>query len=119
MDKVDLKEKFSLFDECWQPKIVGELNGQYVKLARLKGEFVWHRHDNEDELFMVIEGSLTIKLRERDVELHAGQFYIIPRGVEHLPVADEECQVMMFEPQSVLNTGNVKNEKTVESLEWI
>ena len=119
MNKIDLQEKFSLFKECWQPKIVGELNGQYVKLARLKGEFVWHRHDNEDELFMVIEGQLTIKLREQDIELQRGQFFIIPRGVEHLPVAEEECQVLLFEPQSVLNTGNVKNEKTVEAPEWI
>ncbi len=119
MDKVDLKEKFSLFSEFWQPKIVGELNGQYIKLARLKGEFVWHKHDNEDEMFMVVAGCLVIRLREGDIELHPGQFFIIPRGVEHLPVAEEECQVMLFEPQTVLNTGNVKNEKTVESLEWI
>jgi len=119
MNKIDLQEKFSLFNECWQPKIVGELNGQYVKLARLKGEFVWHQHDNEDELFMVVEGHLTIKLREQNIELQRGQFFIIPRGVEHLPVTEEECQVLMFEPQSVLNTGNVKNEKTIEAPEWI
>ncbi len=117
MKKVDVKEKLSLFDELWSPRIVGELNGQYVKLVKLKGEFVWHQHENEDELFMVIKGKLTIKLKEQDIELTEGQFFIIPSGVEHLPVAEEECQVMLFEPKTVLNTGNVKNEKTVENLQ--
>jgi mannose-6-phosphate isomerase-like protein (cupin superfamily) len=119
MNVVDLKEKFSLFNDFWNPKIAGELNGQYVKLAKLKGEFVWHLHENEDELFMVIKGNLTIKLKDQNIELSEGQFFIIPRGVEHLPVADEECHVMLFEPKSVLNTGNTKNEKTVEKLEPI
>lgn len=119
MNIVDLNEKFSLFNEYWKPKIVGELNGQYVKLAKLKGEFVWHHHENEDELFMVIKGKLTIKLKDQEIKLHEGQFFIIPRGVEHLPVAEEECHVMLFEPKSVLNTGNTKNEKTVEKLETI
>lgn len=119
MNVVDLKEKFSLFDGLWSPKIVGELNGQYVKLAKLKGEFVWHQHENEDELFMVVKGKLTIKLKDQTVELTEGQFFIIPRGVEHLPVAEEECHVMLFEPKSVLNTGDVKNDKTVEILEKI
>ena len=119
MNVVDLKEKFSLFNELWKPKVAGELNGQYVKLAKLKGEFVWHHHDNEDELFMVIKGKLTIKLRDQDITLNEGQFFIIPRGVEHLPVAVEECHVMLFEPKSVLNTGNIKSEKTIESLETI
>jgi mannose-6-phosphate isomerase-like protein (cupin superfamily) len=119
MNKVDLNEKFSLFDEHWQPKIVGELNGQYVKLAKLKGEFVWHQHEDEDELFMVIKGKLKIKLKNKDVNLEEGQFFIIPRGVEHLPVADEEVHVMLFEPQSVLNTGNQKNDRTVENIERI
>ena len=119
MQKVDLSEKLSLFNEYWQPKIVGELNGQYVKLAKLKGEFLWHSHENEDEMFMVIKGKLTIKLKDRDIVLSEGQFFIIPRGVEHLPVADEEVHVMLFEPQSVLNTGDKKNERTVEKLEWI
>ena len=119
MKVVDLKEKFSLFNEFWSPKIAGELNGQYVKLAKLKGEFVWHMHDNDDELFMVVKGSLTIKLRDQDIVLTEGQFFIIPRGVEHMPVAEKECHVLLFEPKSVLNTGNVKNEKTVESLEFI
>ena len=119
MNVVDLKEKFSLFNEYWSPKIAGELNGQYVKLAKLKGEFVWHHHEHEDELFMVVKGKLTIKLKGQNIELNEGQFFIIPRGVEHLPVAEEECHVMLFEPKSVLNTGNTKNEKTVEKLETI
>lgn len=119
MNSVDLEEKFSQFDEYWSPKIVGELNEQLVKVAKLKGEFVWHHHENEDELFMVIKGNLTIKLRDKDIQLSQGQFFIIPRGVEHLPVADEECHVMLFEPKTVLNTGNVVNEKTVKDIEKI
>ena len=119
MIPVDIKEKLGQFDEYWSPKIVGELNGQLVKLAKLKGEFVWHHHDSEDELFMVIQGKLTIKLRERDVQLQEGQFFIIPKGVEHMPVALEECHVMLFEPGSVLNTGNIVNEKTVREIEKI
>jgi mannose-6-phosphate isomerase-like protein (cupin superfamily) len=119
MNRVDLNEKFSLLDEYWKPKIAGELNGQYVKLAKLKGEFVWHQHENEDELFMVVKGRLKIKLRDKDIDLNEGQFFIIPRGVEHLPVAEEECHVLLFEPKTVLNTGNVTNEKTVEELETI
>jgi mannose-6-phosphate isomerase-like protein (cupin superfamily) len=119
MNVIDLKEKFSLFNEFWSPKIAGELNGQYVKLAKLKGEFIWHHHEHEDELFMVIKGKLTIKLKDQNIELNEGQFFIIPRGVEHLPVAEEECHVMLFEPKSALNTGNKKNEKTVVKLETI
>jgi mannose-6-phosphate isomerase-like protein (cupin superfamily) len=119
MNVVDLKEKFSLFNEFWSPKIAGELNGQYVKLAKLKGEFIWHHHEHEDELFMVVKGKLTIKLKDQNIELNEGQFFIIPRGVEHLPVAEEECHVMLFEPKSVINTGDKKNEKTVEKLETI
>ena len=119
MEKVDLTEKFSLFDAHWQPKIVGELNGQYVKVAKLKGQFVWHHHENEDELFWVVKGRLTIKLRDRDIELREGQFFIIPRGVEHMPVAERECQVVLFEPCTALNTGNVQNEKTVETLDFL
>jgi mannose-6-phosphate isomerase-like protein (cupin superfamily) len=115
---VNLAQKFSLFSEQWQPKIVGELNDSYVKLAKLQGEFVWHHHDNEDELFMVIQGTLVIKLRDGDLTIHAGEFAIIPRGVEHMPVADEEVQVLMLEPKTTLNTGNVQNERTVEA-EWI
>lgn len=119
MKIVDLKEKFLLFNEFWSPKIVGELNGQYVKIAKLKGEFVWHQHENEDELFMVVKGKLTIKLKDQNIELTEGQFFIISHGVEHLPVAEEECHVMFFEPKTVLNTGDVKNERTVENLEKI
>ncbi len=119
MEKVDLQEKFSLFHEHWQPKIVGELNDQYVKVAKLKGEFIWHHHDEEDELFWVIKGRLTIKLRDTDIDLREGQFFIIPHGVEHMPVAEKECHVVLFEPKTVLNTGNVQNEKTVETLDYI
>lgn len=119
MDIVDLKEKFTLFNDLWSPKIAGELNGQYVKLAKLKGEFVWHHHENEDELFLVVKGQLTIRLKDRDIELGEGQFFIIPRGVEHMPVAEQECHVMLFEPISVLNTGNTRNERTVASPEKI
>jgi mannose-6-phosphate isomerase-like protein (cupin superfamily) len=119
MNKVNLKDKFSCFSEHWQPRIVGELNGQYVKLAKLKGEFIWHQHEAEDEMFMVIKGQLTIKLRDRDISLTAGEFFIIPRGVEHLPVAKEEVQVMLFEPKSVINTGNVQNERTLETSEFL
>jgi len=119
MDKVNVKDKFSQFNEHWQPKIVGELNGQYVKLAKLKGEFVWHQHELEDEMFMVIKGQLLIKLRDRDVVLNPGEFFIIPRGVEHIPIAEEEVQVMLFEPKSVINTGDVQSERTLDSSEFL
>jgi len=119
MEKVNLAEKFGLFDEHWSPKIVGELNGQNVMLAKLKGEFVWHQHEDEDEMFLVIEGHLTIKFRERDVILDEGEFLIVPRGVEHCPVAEEEVHVLLFEPQATKHTGNVQTEKTVEQYERI
>lgn len=119
MDKVNLEQKFELFDEYWSPKIVAELNGQYVKLAKLKGEFVWHHHETEDELFMVIQGQLTIKLPERDILLEAGEFFVVPRGVEHKPVAEQGAHVLMFEPQGTLNTGNVRTDRTVENLDRI
>jgi mannose-6-phosphate isomerase-like protein (cupin superfamily) len=119
MKKVNLAQKFGLFDEHWTPKIVGELNGQYVKLAKLKGEFVWHEHEAEDELFLVVKGRLTIKLRERDIILEEGEFLVVPRGIEHCPVAEEEVQVLMFEPVSTSHTGNVRTVKTVDKLEWI
>lgn len=119
MEKVDLEEKFALFDEVWKPKIVGELNGQYVKLAKLLGEFVWHHHDDEDELFFVFKGSLDIELRDRTISLSEGEFFIVPRGVEHRPVAKTEAHVLMLEPASTLNTGNVDDEKTVRDPEWI
>ncbi len=119
LKKVNLAEKFSLFDGLWEPKIAGELNNQYVKLAKLKGEFVWHHHENEDEFFMVIKGHLTIKLKDKDIQLDEGEFCIIPRGIEHMPVAEEKVHVMMFEPKSTLNTGSAESDKTVSDLERI
>ena len=114
MDKINLAEKLSLFDDYWHPRIVAELNGQQVKLAKLKGEFDWHHHEQEDELFLVVEGRLTIKLRDRDVLLEPGECLVVPRGVEHKPVADEEVHVLLFEPATTLNTGNIRSERTVE-----
>jgi mannose-6-phosphate isomerase-like protein (cupin superfamily) len=117
MNKVNLAEKFSLFNEHWQPKVVGQLNGQHIKLAKLKGEFIWHSHENEDEFFMVIKGHLTIKLKDETIELDEGEFYIVPKGVEHLPIADEEAHIMMFEPIETVNTGKLNSDKTVTELE--
>ncbi len=119
LDKVNLSEKFSLIDHYWDPKIVGELNDQYVKLAKLKGEFIRHRHEAEDELFMVIKGCLTIKLLDGDIELNEGEFCVIPRGVEHMPVAEDEVHVLMFEPKGTVNTGSTVSEKTINDLERI
>ncbi len=113
MEKVNLSEKLSEFTEHWSPRIVGELNGQHVKLVKLRGEFVWHHHEAEDELFLVLKGSLTIHLRDKSVHLEPGEFFIVPRGVEHKPVADSEAAVLLFEPASTLNTGQVRNELTV------
>jgi mannose-6-phosphate isomerase-like protein (cupin superfamily) len=113
MNKVNLTEKLSLIRECWSPHIVGELNGQHVKLAKLHGEFVWHHHEHEDELFLVVKGRLRMELRSGDITLEEGEFLIVPAGVEHRPVADEECHVLLFEPAGTLNTGNVTNERTV------
>ncbi len=115
MDKVNLAKKFSLFDDCWSPKIAGELNDSYIKLVKLKGEFSWHHHEAEDELFLVVKG----KLRDSDIWLEEGEFIVIPRGVEHLPIAEEEAEVLLLEPKSTLNTGNVQNERTVTQLERI
>ncbi|HTP10819.1 MAG TPA: cupin domain-containing protein [Anaerolineae bacterium] len=119
MEKVSLAQKFDLFNDYWSPRIAGELNDSYVKLAKLKGEFEWHHHDNEDELFLVVKGHLTIKLRDQDVKLNPGEFVIIPRGVEHLPVAAEEAHVLLLEPKSTLNTGNVQSERTVADLKRV
>jgi mannose-6-phosphate isomerase-like protein (cupin superfamily) len=119
MDKVNLTQKFSIFNDYWSPKIVGEINDSYVKLVKFKGEFVWHHHETEDELFLVVKGSLLIKLREQDIFLEEGEFVIIPRGVEHLPVAEEEAHVLLLEPKTTLNTGNIDNERTVVKLESI
>ncbi|TQK62540.1 mannose-6-phosphate isomerase-like protein (cupin superfamily) [Brevibacillus sp. AG162] len=117
--KVNLAEKFSLFHEHWNPKIAGELNDSYVKLAKLKGEFVWHQHENEDEMFLVVKGQLLIKFRDKDVWLNEGEFLIVPKGVEHMPVAEEEVHVLLLEPKTTLNTGDQVNEKTVTDLETI
>lgn len=119
MNVVNLKEKLSLFSDHWSPKVVGELNGQQVKLAKLQGEFVWHSHANEDELFFVLKGTLLMKFRDRDVEVNPGEFIIVPHGVEHCPVAEEEVEVMLFEPASTLNTGEERNERTVEKLDYL
>ena len=116
---VNIAEKLNQFQEHWQPKIVGELNDSLVKLVKFQGEFVWHHHDEEDEMFLVVKGSLRMRLRGGDLMVRPGEFIVIPRGVEHLPVADEETHVMLFEPKSTLNTGNVKNERTVPNLERI
>jgi len=119
MQKVNLAEKLALFSEQWSPRIVGELNGQYVKLAKVKGEFEWHKHANEDELFLVLAGCLVVKLRDRDIPLEEGEFFIVPRGVEHKPVAERETHVLLFEPVSTLNTGDRRSDRTVEDLQWI
>ena len=119
MEKVNLAHKFSLFQDYWHPRIAGELNDSYLKLVKLKGEFVWHRHDAEDELFLVVKGRLLIKLRDHDIWLDEGEFVVIPKGVEHLPIAQDEAHVLLLEPKSTLNTGNVQNERTVPDLEWI
>ncbi len=114
-EKISLKEKFAQFEDRWSPRILGELNGQHVKIAKLEGEFVWHHHEKEDELFLVIRGRLAIHLRDRVIHLSEGELVIIPKGVDHKPVADEECQVLLFEPAGTLNTGNVRNERTVDT----
>jgi mannose-6-phosphate isomerase-like protein (cupin superfamily) len=117
--KVNLSEKFGLFHDHWNPRIAGEVNDSYVKLVKLQGEFVWHQHQNEDELFLVVQGQLTIRLRDGAIELGPGEFVIIPKGVEHMPVAAEEVHVLLLEPKSTLNTGNVQNDRTVAELDRI
>jgi mannose-6-phosphate isomerase-like protein (cupin superfamily) len=119
MDKVNLGQKFSLFSERWQPKIVGAVNDTLVKLVKFQGDFVWHHHENEDELFLVVKGRMRMGLRTGDIDLAEGELFIVPKGVEHRPSADEECWVMLVEPGSTLNTGNVVNERTVPELENI
>ena len=119
MEKINLSEKLSLFSEQWKPKIVGELNGQMVKLVKFKGPFVWHHHDNEDEMFYVVKGSFDMEFRDKIVTINEGEFIIVPKGVEHRPNAKEEAQVMLFEPATTLNTGNVENEITQKYLERI
>ena len=119
MDKVNIANKFKLFDAHWTPKILGEVNSSYVKIFKAKGEFVWHSHANEDEFFLVIKGQLRIKLRDKEIVLNEGEFFIVPKGVEHLPYAKEEVHVLLFEPKEVINTGDATSEKTVANPEWI
>lgn len=119
METVNLREKFSKLKEFWSPKIVGELNDSYVKVVKLKGKFVWHHHDNEDELFLVVQGKLKMLFRDREEEIHPGEFIVVPKGVEHLPVADKEVHLVLLEPKTTLNTGNVRNERTVTELERV
>ena len=119
MEKVNLAHKFSLFEDHWSPKIAGEINDSYLKLVRFKGEFVWHRHEAEDELFLVVKGRFLVKLRDRDIWLEEGEFVIVPRGVEHKPIAEQEALVLLLGPKSTLNTGNVRDEKTVADVERI
>lgn len=119
MNTVNLAQKFSAFSDRWSPKIIGELNDFHVKAVKLKGEFVWHHHDQEDEMFLVTKGTLRMKFRDREAVIREGEFIIVPHGVEHLPVADEEVHVVLFEPKSTLNTGNITNERTVAQLQRI
>ena len=119
MQKINLSEKLSKFTAHWSPKIVAELNGQHVKLVKFRGEFVWHQHEHEDELFQVVAGKFRMEFRDRTVELGPGEMIVVPRGVEHRPVADEEVSVLLFEPATTLNTGNAGGDKTVAKPEWI
>ena len=119
VEKVNLEEKLALFEEHWSPKVVGELNGQHVKLVKLLGEFVWHRHEEEDELFLVVWGRFRMELRDRHVWIDEGEFMVVPRGVEHRPVAEEEAHVLLFEPATMLETGNVRDELTAAELDRI
>ena len=119
METINLREKFSRFSDCWNPRIIGEVNECHVKAVKLQGEFVWHHHENEDELFLVVKGTLRMKFRDRETVVREGEFVIVPRGVEHLPVADEEVHIVLIEPKTTLNTGNLTNERTVAQLERI
>jgi mannose-6-phosphate isomerase-like protein (cupin superfamily) len=119
VEKVNIEEKLARFEERWKPKIAGELNGQHVKLVKFLGEFVWHHHEEEDELFLVVKGRFRMEFRDRSVWIEEGEFMIVPRGVEHRPVAEEEAHVLLFEPASTLNTGNVRDELTVAELDRI
>lgn len=126
MDKINLSQKLALISDHWNPRIVGELNGQYLKLVKFKGPFTWHHHETEDEMFLVVKGRFRMEYRaegdastQRDVWLEEGEFIIVPHGIEHRPVADEEAEVLLFEPASTLNTGNVNDEFTVAKLDWL
>jgi mannose-6-phosphate isomerase-like protein (cupin superfamily) len=119
MEKTNLREKLALFTDYWSPKIAGELNGQLVKLVKFQGPFVWHHHEHEDELFLVVHDRFRMEFRDRHVWLEEGEFLIVPRGVEHCPVAEQEAHVLLFEPASTLNTGNVRNERTLDQLQRV
>jgi len=119
MEKINLAEKLKQVSEYWSPKIVGEVNDFHVKIVKFQGEFLWHHHENEDEMFLVVKGTMRMRFRERDVMVREGEFIIVPRGIEHMPVAEEEVHVVLFEPKSTLNTGNVRNERTLPELERI
>lgn len=119
MEKVNIEQKLSLFSDYWNPKIVGELNGQHVKLVKLKGEFIWHKHDNEDELFYVLKGSLKMEYRDKTIIINEHEFLIVPKGIEHRPIAENEVSIMLFEPATTLNTGNTAGELTKYNLEKI
>jgi len=119
IEKVNVPEQFERITGYWQPRIAASLNGQHVRMAKLKGEFVWHRHDDEDEMFYVVRGRLVIRFRDGDVVLNEGELCVVPRGVEHLPVAEEEVHVLLFEPAETLNTGNLRNERTVENIDTV
>jgi mannose-6-phosphate isomerase-like protein (cupin superfamily) len=119
MEKVNIREKLNKFSDHWNPRIIGELNGQHVKAVKLKGEFVWHHHDNEDELFLVIKGKLKMEMRGQTIEINEGEFLVVPRTVEHRPVAEEEVELLLFEPASTVNTGNLQNERTRAHLDKI
>lgn len=119
VEKINIAEKFGRFTDRWSPKIVGELNDSYVKLVKISGEFTWHHHDLEDELFLVVSGTMLMQFRDRTVEVKPGEFIIVPRGVEHNPKAEGECHIMLLEPKTTLNTGNVRNERTVAELERV
>jgi len=119
MQTINLKNKFSLFSDYCNPRVIGEVNDCQVRAVKLKGEFIWHHHENEDELFLVVKGTLRMKFRDREAVVHEGEFVIVPRGVEHCPAADEEVHIVLIEPKSTLNTGNITNERTVAQLEQI
>jgi mannose-6-phosphate isomerase-like protein (cupin superfamily) len=119
METVNLSEKFSRFSDYWSPKIIGDLNDCHVKAVKIKGEFVWHHHDDEDELFLVIKGKLQMKFRDREAVIGPGEFIIVPKGVEHCPAAEDEVHMLLIEPRSTRNTGNITNERTVAQLERV
>lgn len=119
LQSINLKEKFGLFSEHWSPKVIGELNDYQIKLAKFLGDFVWHRHDETDEMFLCLSGCLTIELRDRTIQVNAGEMYIVPKGVEHKPVAKEECHVLLIEPKGVINTGGAESELTAPNDRWI